>query len=250
MKFDGKITLVTGAASGIGLVTAQRFAELGASVVLSDIQRDKGEAAAEELKAAGRSATFVYADVSDQESVVQLMSTIRERYGRLDFAFNNAGIEGQFAPIDQIGVDNWHRVISINLDSVFYCMREQVPLMRDSGGVIINCSSIAGLVGTNGGSAYAASKHGVIGITRAAALDLARQNIRVNAICPGAVDTPMVQRSFEDNPSARNLVEEMQPIGRMAKPEEVAAAVMWLCDDEAAVVTGIALPIDGAWTAH
>lgn len=250
MKFDGKIALVTGAASGIGLVTAQRFAELGAAVVLSDVQREKGESAAETLKADGHTATFIYADVSDYDSVRQLLESIRETYGRLDFAFNNAGIEGAFAPVGQSSVENWHRVISINLDSVFYCMREEVPLMQESGGVIINCSSIAGLVGTSGGSAYAASKHGVIGMTRSAALDLARQNIRVNAVCPGAVDTPMIQRAFEDNPSARKQVEEMQPIGRMARPEEVAAAVMWLCDDEAAVVTGIALPIDGAWTAH
>lgn len=251
MTFEGKVALVTGAANGIGLETARRFAELGATVVLSDIQREQGERAASELTERGHAASFIYADVGDYDSAAALLSAIRNDHGRLDFAFNNAGIEGSFAPLDQSSLDNWHRVISVNLSSVYYCMHEEIPLMKESGGgVIINCSSIAGLVGIQGGSAYCASKHGVVGMTRATALEVARDNIRVNAVCPGVIDTPMVQRAYEANPEQRRLVEEMQPIGRMGRPEEIAEAVIWLCGDHSGLVTGIALPLDGAWTAH
>lgn len=251
MRFTGKIALVTGAASGIGLATAGAFAEAGAGVVLTDINKEDGESAASQLRSAGHAARFVYADMTDPASILQLFDDIAGEEGRLDFAFNNAGIEGVMAPVDQSDPANWDRVLAINLTSVYQCMRHEIPMIRDAGGgAIINNSSIAGLVGTAGGAAYCASKHGMIGLTRAAALDHVREGVRVNAVCPGGIDTAMVQRVYRDKPETKQMIEEMQPIGRLGKPEEVAAAVLWLCQPESAFVTGIALPIDGAWTAR
>jgi NAD(P)-dependent dehydrogenase (short-subunit alcohol dehydrogenase family) len=251
MVFEGKVALITGAASGIGLATAERFASWGATVVLSDIATEQGQKASDELQERGAESLFIRADVSDQNDVASLFREIDDRYGKLDFAFNNAGIEGDLAPIVDSTMENWRRVIEINLSSAFYCMKEEIPLMRKAGGgVIVNCSSVAGLVGVDGGAAYCASKHGLIGITKAVALDHARENIRVNAICPGVVDTAMVQRFFEVHPERRNIVEESQPVGRIGKPEEIASAVTWLCLPESAFVTGVALPVDGAWTAR
>jgi NAD(P)-dependent dehydrogenase (short-subunit alcohol dehydrogenase family) len=250
MSFNGMAVLITGAANGIGLGTAQAFAREGATVILSDIQREKGEQAVSELKSQGLSAEFIYCDVSDAESIDQLFAKIESDHGRLDIAFNNAGIEGNMGPIESLTADDWDRVININLTSVFRSMQHEIRMMRDAGsGVIINCSSVAGLVGTQGGGIYCASKHGVIGLTRAAALDLAPENIRVNAVCPGAIATAMVQRAIEANPEIKKMIESQQPIGRMGTVEEIAAAVLWLSRPESALVTGIALPLDGGWTA-
>jgi NAD(P)-dependent dehydrogenase (short-subunit alcohol dehydrogenase family) len=230
MCFEGKVVLVTGAASGIGLATAERFARFGATVVLSDIAEAAGERAAEAIVSRQGKATFIRCDVSDPDEVAQLMRRIDEGFGRLDFAFNNAGIEGELVPVADGTLENWHRVMAINLSSVFYCMRAQIPLMKkNGGGVIVNCSSIAGLVGTAGGGAYCASKHGMIGISKAAALDYARDGIRVNAVCPGVIDTAIVQRVIERRPEMKQVIEEMEPVGRFGDPEEVAAAVTWLC---------------------
>jgi NAD(P)-dependent dehydrogenase (short-subunit alcohol dehydrogenase family) len=251
MSVEGKTILITGAAAGIGLATADLFARNGAKVVLSDIQRDKGEAETARLKSSGYNVTFVYCDVGDRESVDHLFEQINSIYGGLDFAFNNAGIEGKMGPIETTDPAEWDRVININLSSVFRCLQHEIPMMREAGGgVILNCSSIAGLVGTHGGGAYCASKHGLIGLTKAVALDLAREKIRVNAICPGAIDTSMVERAIGDRPEVREMIEGMQPIGRMGTSAEIASAVLWLCQPEAALVTGIALPLDGGWTAH
>jgi NAD(P)-dependent dehydrogenase (short-subunit alcohol dehydrogenase family) len=250
MSFEGSVVLVTGAASGIGLDTARTFAREGATVVLSDIQRDKGKQATSDITNEGLNAEFIHCDVSDSDSIDQMFNSIKESYGRLDIAFNNAGVEGNMGPIDSLTLEDWDRVISINLTSVFRCMQHEIAMMRgNGGGVIINCSSIAGLVGTQGGGIYCASKHGVIGLTKAAALDLAADNIRVNAICPGAIDTSMVQRAIEANPGVRSIIESQQPIGRMGTVAEISAAVLWLSRPESALVTGIALPLDGAWTA-
>ena len=249
--FEGKVALVTGASSGIGLVTAQRFARLGAKVVLSDINDEAGNQAAEQIRSAGGEASYIHADVSSYDDVASLMRQIDETYGQLDFAFNNAGIEGEIGPIEQSSLENWHRVIAVNLSSVFYCMKEQIPLMkRSGGGVIINCSSIAGLVGTQGSGVYGASKHGVIGLTRSAAIEHAQAGIRVNAVCPGAIKTVLVERVITEHPEMKEMIDNLHPIGRMGEPEEVAAAVTWLCQTESAFVTGIALPIDGALTAR
>ena len=249
--FEGKVALVTGASSGIGLVTAQRFARLGAKVVLSDINDEAGDQAAEQIRSDGGEASYIHADVSSYDDVASLMRQIDETYGQLDFAFNNAGIEGEIGPIEQSSLENWHRVIAVNLSSVFYCMKEQIPLMkRNGGGVIINCSSIAGLVGTQGSGVYGASKHGVIGLTRSAAIEHAQAGIRVNAVCPGAIKTVLVERVITEHPEMKEMIDNLHPIGRMGEPEEVAAAVTWLCQTESAFVTGIALPIDGALTAR
>ncbi len=249
--FEGKVALVTGASSGIGLVTAQRFARLGAKVVLSDVNDEAGDQAAEQIRSDGGEASYIHADVSSYDDVASLMRQIDETYGQLDFAFNNAGIEGEIGPIEQSSLENWHRVIAVNLSSVFYCMKEQIPLMkRNGGGVIINCSSIAGLVGTQGSGVYGASKHGVIGLTRSAAIEHAQAGIRVNAVCPGAIKTVLVERVITEHPEMKEMIDNLHPIGRMGEPEEVAAAVTWLCQTESAFVTGIALPIDGALTAR
>lgn len=248
---DGKVILVTGGASGIGRATVDLFAQNKASVVLSDIQRESGESTAANYQAKGLDVHFVYCDVGDSASVDQLFTTIREKFGRLDFAFNNAGIEGSMGPLESLAESEWDKVINVNLTSIFRFLKHEVPLMRENGGgAIINCSSIAGLAGVNGGGIYCASKHGVIGLTRAVALDVAKEGIRVNAVCPGAIETPMVQRSVDARPDVRSIIEGMQPIGRMGQPEEIAAAVYWLCQPEASLVTGIALPLDGGWTAH
>lgn len=249
--FEGKVALVTGAASGIGLATVKRFARLGAKVVLSDIADEAGEKAADEIRADGAEAIYIHADVSNYDDVAGLMRQIDENFGRLDFAFNNAGIEGEVGPIEQSSLENWHRVMAVNLSSVFYCIKEEIPLMKRNGsGVIINCSSIAGLVGTQGTGVYGASKHGVVGLTRSAALEHAQEGIRVNAICPGAIRTVLVERVITDHPEMKEMIDQLHPVGRMGEPEEVAAAVTWLCQPESAFVTGIALPIDGALTAR
>jgi NAD(P)-dependent dehydrogenase (short-subunit alcohol dehydrogenase family) len=251
MSFDGRVVLVTGAASGIGQATAERFARFGATVVLSDIADEAGERAATAIVSNQGKATFIRCDVSDSDEVAELMRRIDDEFGRLDFAFNNAGIEGDLLPLADGTLENWHRVMAINLSSVFYCMRVQIPLMkRNGGGVIVNCSSIAGLVGTAGGGVYCASKHGMVGLSKAAALDYARDGIRVNAICPGVINTSMVQRVIERQPEMKKVIEEMEPVGRFGSPEEVAAAVTWLCQPESAFVTGIALPVDGGLTAR
>jgi NAD(P)-dependent dehydrogenase (short-subunit alcohol dehydrogenase family) len=249
--FEGKVALVTGASSGIGLATAQRFARLGAKVVLSDIADQAGQQAAAQVRSEGAEAIYIRADVSRHDDVASLMRQIDETFGRLDFAFNNAGIEGAVGPIAESSLENWDRVIAVNLSSVFYCTREEIPLMkRNGGGVIVNCSSIAGIVGTKNSGIYGASKHGVVGLSRSAALDYALDGIRVNVVCPGVIDTAMIQRVIAEAPEMKAVMEQMEPVGRFGKPEEVAASVTWLCQPESAFVTGIIVPVDGGLTAQ
>jgi len=248
--FSGKVAFVTGAASGIGLATAQEFAQAGAAIVLADIQVDAVRAVAEKLTAAGHQALAVHCDVTQAEDVQAALAKTIEAFGRLDFAFNNAGIEPRkAAPTADYDEEDWNRIIDINLRGVFLCMKFEIPLiLKQGGGAIINTSSGAGIIGIKGSPAYTAAKHGVIGLTRAAALDYAAQNLRINAVCPGYIDTPMMERFTGGTAEGRATVISEEPVGRMGKPEEIAAAVLWLCSDAAAFMVGHAMVIDGGQT--
>lgn len=248
---EGPVALVTGASSGIGRATARAFASAGYTTVIADVHEQEGRDAAAECEREGASCRFIQCDVSDEASVKSMISEIVSSFGRLDAAFNNAGIEGAQAPTGECATDNFDRVIGVNLRGVFLCMREELRQMvkQDGAGAIVNCSSVAGLVGFAGIPAYVASKHGVIGLTRNAALEYARQNIRVNAVCPGAIETPMLDRLMSSGVPRESIV-ATEPVGRLGKPEEIAAAVLWLCSSAASFVTGQALAVDGGWTAR
>lgn len=249
----GKVALVTGAASGIGRATAIAFAAEGARVVLADLAHhsEAGEAAISEIERGGGEAAFVACDVSIEDDVNHLVSRAIEAFGRLDAAFNNAGIEGEQGETHLCTVQNWDRVISVNLRGVWLCMRAEIEhMLAHGGGAIVNCSSIAGLVGFANIPAYTASKHGVIGLTRVAALEYAQRNIRVNAVCPGVIETPMVERFVKGDKQARASLLASEPIGRIGTPEEIASAVLWLCSPGASFTTGHPLVVDGGWVAR
>lgn len=249
LDFDGETALVTGAASGIGRETAKRFAVDGASVVVTDVDTDGGHETVELIEEAGGIATFVETDVSDPADVEAMVQAAVDTYGGLDVAVNNAGIEGETEPLADVSVDAWDRLIDVNLKGVWLSMKYELPELRaDGGGAIVNTSSIAGLVAA-GGVPYVASKHGVVGLTRVAATQYADAGVRVNAVCPGVIDTPMVDRAGKDDPEAIEQFVGMQPLGRMGTAEEVANAIVWLCSDEASFITGNAYPVDGGYMA-
>jgi len=248
--FESETAIVTGAASGIGRATAERFAAEGANVVVSDVDAEGGRETVEQIESDGGTATFVETDVSDAADVEAMVAEAVDAYGGLDVAVNNAGIEGEFEPLAEVSEDDWDRVLDINLKGVWLCLKHELPeLVAGGGGAVVNVSSIAGLVSA-GGVPYVASKHGLVGLTRVAATQYAADDVRVNAVCPGVIDTPMVDRADEANPGAIEQFVGMQPLGRMGTPEEVANAIVWLCSDEASFVTGNAYPVDGGYLAQ
>jgi NAD(P)-dependent dehydrogenase (short-subunit alcohol dehydrogenase family) len=249
---EGKVALVTGGGSGIGRATALAFAREGARVVVADIGVAGGAETAQLIQKAGGEATFIKADVSQAAEVEALIDKVVSTYGRLDCAHNNAGIEGVEAPTADYPEEDWDRVIAINLKGVWLCMKYEIPPMQQQGGgAIVNTASIAGLVGAYRMPAYVASKHGVAGLTKAAALEYAKAGIRVNAVCPGVIRTPMVERFFfSRHPRAEGRLTAFEPIGRLGTPQEVAEAVVWLCSDAASFVTGHTMAVDGGIVAQ
>ncbi|HMO30451.1 glucose 1-dehydrogenase [Enterovirga sp.] len=251
ISFENKVALVTGAAMGMGLATARMFAEAGAKVVLSDHNEEALVAATDQLKAAGHMVLGVRCDVSNEAEVDAMVRETVETFGRLDAAFNNAGI--QIPPNDVVDVprEDYRRVMAVNLDGVWNCMQAELRQMRKQGsGAIVNCSSIGGLVGNPFLTAYHGTKYGVIGLTQSAALENAARGIRVNAVCPGTIDTPMVAKMVAERPEAMAEIMKKQPIARLGRPEEIASAVLWLCSDASSFVLGVALPVDGGYTAN
>ncbi len=248
---DGKVALITGGGSGIGRASALVFAREGARLAISDIAVEGGEETVRRVRAAGGEAVFIPADVSQAVQVEALVGQVVKAYGRLDCAFNNAGIEGEIQQTAECSEENWDRTLLINLKGVWLCLKYEIPQMLKQGkGAIVNTASVAGLVGFQGLPAYVASKHGVVGLTKTAALEYARAGIRVNAVCPGVIHTPMVERLFGKQPHWGETVQALEPVGRMGKPEEVAEAVAWLCSDAASFVTGLAMAVDGGLVAR
>jgi len=248
--FTGKVAFVTGAGGGIGRAAALGFAREGASLVVADVSEKENQETARLIEEQGGRALAVRCDVTRIEDVKAALDKTAEAFGRLDFAFNNAGIEPKKpAPTADYDLDEWERIIAIDLRGVFLCMKYEIPLMlKNGGGAIVNTSSGAGVIGIKGSPAYTAAKHGVIGLTRAAALDYAAQNIRVNAVCPGYIETPMMERFTGGTAEGRAKVISEEPIGRMGRPEEIANAVVWLCSEAAGFVVGSAMVIDGGQT--
>jgi len=246
-NFQNKVALVTGGSSGIGRATAVAFAQAGAKVVIAARRSAESEQTVSMIREDGGEASFVRTDVSKTADIKAMVDYCQTVYGGLDFAFNNAGIEGTvFVPTAEYDEQVWNQVIDINLKGVWLCMKYQIPqLLARGGGAIVNMSSVAGLSGGGIGVAYIASKHGVIGATKAAAHEYAAQGIRVNAVCPAVIKTPMADRAFYEDEELGEQVAEWHPIGRAGTPVEVASAVLWLCSDGAGFVTGHALPIDG-----
>ena len=246
---SGKVVFVTGAASGIGRITAQAFARRGAAVAGTDIDSARNQQTAELITEAGGTAIALRCDATRGDEVQAALEQTVDRFGRLDYAFNNAGAEQRPMVTADVTEEEWDRIITVNLRSVFLCLKYEIPLLlRTGGGAIVNTSSGAGVKVFGRGAAYAAAKHGVIGLTKDAALDYAASNIRINAICPGIIDTEMMDRFTGGTDAGRDRVIAQEPIGRMGRPEEIAAAVVWLCSDAASFVTGHALIADGGQT--
>jgi NAD(P)-dependent dehydrogenase (short-subunit alcohol dehydrogenase family) len=248
---QGKVALVTGGASGIGRATAEAFAQAGATVVVSDVSAEAGEQAVETIRSGGGQAAFHRADVRRSVDVKALVDRIVAEHGALDCAFNNAGIEGEAAPLVESSEEVWDQVLEVNLKGVWLCMRfELEQMLRQGRGAIVNTSSTMGLVACRDNPAYAAAKHGVVGLTRSAALDYAEAGIRVNAVAPGYIRTPMLERLFALHPSLEDSAVQRHPVARLGTPAEVAQAVLWLCSDAASFVTGHILPVDGGYLAQ
>ena len=250
-QLEGRVALVTGGGSGIGQATALAFARERARVIAADVNAEGGEETVSMIEEAGGEAIFIKTDVSSSAEVEALVNATVETHGRLDCAFNNAGIGGSMALTHKRNEEEWDSTININLKGVWLCMKYEIlQMLKQGGGTIVNTSSAAGLVGTIAASAYSASKHGVVGLTKSAALEYAQRGIRINAVCPGAVRTPMLENGITLLPEGEQQILAMEPVGRIASPEEIAEAVVWLCSDAASFVTGHAMAVDGGWTAQ
>lgn len=248
--FQNQVALVTGGSFGIGRAACVAFAGRGAKVVIADWIEDQESTTLRLIQEAGSEGLFVQCDVSNGKDVKALIEKTIATFGRLDFAFNNAGIEGSLAPTHECTEENWDKTTGINLKGIWLCMHHEIQQMRKQGkGVIVNCASVAGLAGFPGLPAYVASKHGVVGLTKTAALENASAGIRVNAVCPGVIHTAMIDRVTGQSKEVEKQYTAMEPIGRMGKPEEVAEAVVWLCSDAASFVTGDAMTVDGGFSA-
>jgi NAD(P)-dependent dehydrogenase (short-subunit alcohol dehydrogenase family) len=248
---SGKTALVTGGGSGIGRAAAIAFAKAGAHVVVADVDEDGGKESVALIEAIGGSGMFVKADVARAVEVAALVAGSVDAYGSLDYAFNNAGIQGELCPTAECSEENWDRITGINLKGVWLCMKYEIAqMLKQGGGAIVNNASNFGLVGSNGMPAYSAAKHGVIGLTKTAAIEYAQRGIRVNAVCPGPVQTPLVDKIVARQPEIVDAITSREPIGRMGQPGEIATAVLWLCSDEASFVIGSVLPVDGGYVAQ
>jgi NAD(P)-dependent dehydrogenase (short-subunit alcohol dehydrogenase family) len=248
--FENKVALVTGGSFGIGQAAAIAFAKRGAKVVIADSVEDKEQETLKKIKETGGEALFVKCDVSKPGEITAMIDKAFSAYGRMDYAFNNAGIEGVSALTQECTQENWEKTLAINLTGIWLCMKHELPhMLRQGKGAIVNCASVAGLIGFPGLPAYVASKHAVVGITRTAALENAKLGIRINAVCPGVIRTAMIDRITGKDKVVEKQFIDMEPMGRMGEPAEVAEAVVWLCSDAASFVTGHALPVDGGWIA-
>ena len=247
-----KIALVTGAGSGIGRATSLVLAREGATIVVADVNADGGEETLSAIKDMGGDGMFVHADVSRADDVEAMVAAVVKAYGRLDCAYNNAGIEGYIGGrLHEYPEDTFDRLIDINVKGVWLCLKYEIPqMLEQGGGAIVNTASAAGLVGSRQMSAYVASKHAVIGLTKSAALEYAKDGIRVNAVCPGIIDTPMMDRLVDGREDYASTIPTRQPIGRKGTPEEIAEAVAWLCSDAASLVTGLSMSVDGGFVAQ
>ena len=250
-ELKNKVAIITGAASGIGRAAAELFASEGAIIIAADVIDEAGQQLADELSRTQRTCSYVHADVSKESDVEAMVHVALAQYGRLDVLFNNAGIEGDQAPTADAALDNWERVMSINLRGVFLgCKYGIQAMLRTGGGSIINTASVAGLVGFAGSPAYAASKGGVVQLTRTAALEYATQGVRVNCVCPGIIDTPMAQRFTHGDAAVVARIAAMEPVGRMGQAREVAQLALFLASERASFITGTAIPVDGGYVAR
>jgi NAD(P)-dependent dehydrogenase (short-subunit alcohol dehydrogenase family) len=252
MQIDlgGKVAIVTGAASGIGRTTAEMFAAAGARTIVSDVDDNGGQETVRLIQEAGGEAAYVRADVSKPEDCEALAASAVDRFGRLDIGCNNAGIAGAQATTSEYGLDEWRRVLEINLSGVFYCMKYQIPRMLESGGgAIVNVASILGRVGFAGAPAYVAAKHGVVGLSANTAIEYAERGIRVNAVGPAFISTPLIS-AMETDPTLNEMLVSLHPMGRLGRPEEVASLILYLCSDQASFITGSYHAVDGGYLAR